>query len=169
MNRRPRPVVVDAPVQVDAAAFAGLERRVAALEAERRATRPRQNRSAAATLGVDRDAARARRDAAVILALADAVGDRLFTAHEAIDVGTVSPAVAQALTDARVMAARKPGRRLGRLFERNVGRDVGGVYVDAVGKEHGVVIWRLFATPAKPAKPPDPVASGGRRRDSGRP
>jgi hypothetical protein len=133
VSRRP-PVVVDAPV-------VALERRVAALERIVAASRPRACRAAARP--------RADRDAAVIVALADAVAGRLFTAREAFAHRSASPALAQALTDARIGNARQ----LGKVFQRVEGSDIGGVFLERVTEERDGIVYVITATTAITANP----------------
>jgi hypothetical protein len=85
-----------------------------------------------------RDRRDERRAAALLTAIADAVGDHVFTTAELVaHAQTASPPLAAVLARAGLSTPMQIGKRLRRVC----GRDVDGLRLERLGVAHGGVQW----------------------------
>jgi hypothetical protein len=104
-------------------AIGDLQRRVEVFEAVERRARPRVS------------------DARVILAIAGAVGERVFSAAELLEHARIDAPLR------RVLRGLTP-RRLGKRLEAIASRPVGGFRVERCGREDSGTLWTLTAVSA---------------------
>jgi hypothetical protein len=84
--------------------------------------------------------ARDEADQALLLALAEAVGDRQFTSAQLMAHAAVDPALHEALEAADVTSTKE----LGCLCRRLEGISIRGVRLARAGDQRGGVLWRLL-------------------------
>jgi hypothetical protein len=93
------------------------------------------------TIAQHRGRRRDDRDAALLVAVAGAVGAMDFTAADVIALAPADPTVRQALEAAHVTTAR----RLGKRFARVEGHALAGFCLTRLDTERHVITWRIWA------------------------